>query len=335
MCGRLQRQFDQKLYRSWTLKHQSIPTMHFKGPQPQPKWVHQHLPNRRCNTETGSGSIPRIHHLWWKHINPQNSPKLSTTRQTKLQGQRLLPRCSRPSFRGGPATKAWPQRDTRNNSEHTCPNCASDPHRSREECPTIDQECYHCGKTGHFLKACRRNPNNRNKSMVNHIQKDKQFVDSRQQPLDQIQSECVYTHPYLTGNKRAPVNYLRPTTKIHYMCHSDTEHIRLLWVSQAQKSWVYPTECEVDTGAGCNILPVCVTQELFSQEWLGALDPPRVHIKAYGGQAVHILCSCILYLHIDIKMFPTIFKVTNKAGPIILGRRHVKAMGYINFPKIR
>ena len=66
-----------------------------------------------------------------------------------------------------------------------------------------------------------------------------------------------------------------------------------------------------------------------------ALDPPRVHIKAYSGQAVHSLGSCILYLHIDIKMFPTIFEVTNTAGPILLGRRHVKAMGYVNFPKIR
>ena len=129
--------------------------------------------------------------------------------------------------------------------------------------------------------------------MVNHIQKHGQFVDSRQQPLDQIQSECEYAHPYLTENKRAPVNNLRPTTKIHYMCHSDTEHIRLLWVSQAQKSRVYQTECEVDMGAGCNILPVHVVQQLFSQEWLVALDPPRVHIKAYSGQAVHSLGSCM------------------------------------------
>ena len=44
---------------------------------------------------------------------------------------------------------------------------------------------------------------------------------------------------------------------------------------------------------------------------------------------------CILYLHIDIKIFPNIFEVTDTAGPIILGRRHVKAMGYVNFPKIR
>ena len=71
--------------------------------------------------------------------------------------------------------------------------------------------------------------------MVNHIQKDEQFIDSRQQPLDQIQSECEYAPPYLAENKWAPVNNLRPTTKIHCMHHSDTEHIRLLWVS-AQKS---------------------------------------------------------------------------------------------------
>ena len=45
----------------------------------------------------------------------------------------------------------------------------------------------------------------------------------------------------------------------------------------------------VDTGAGCNILPTHKAQQLFSQEWLETLNPPKVQIEAYIGHSVHIL----------------------------------------------
>ena len=113
-----------------------------------------------------------------------------------------------------------------------------------------------------------------------------------------------------------------------------TEHIRPLWVAQSRGSQVLQTDCEVDTGAGCNILPAHKAQQLFGHEWLGQLDRPKVHIEAYGGQSVHSLGSCVLHLHIDNKVFPTIFEVTNMTGPMILSRIQAKAMGYVQFPQI-
>ena len=50
---------------------------------------------------------------------------------------------------------------------------------------------------------------------------------------------------------------------------------------------------------------------------------------------MHSLGSCVLHLHIDKKVFPTIFEVTNMTGPVILGRIQAKAMGYVQFPQIR
>ena len=50
---------------------------------------------------------------------------------------------------------------------------------------------------------------------------------------------------------------------------------------------------------------------------------------------MHSLGSCVLHLHIDNKVFPTVFEVTNTPGPIILGRIQAKAMGYIQFPQIQ
>ena len=50
---------------------------------------------------------------------------------------------------------------------------------------------------------------------------------------------------------------------------------------------------------------------------------------------MHSLGSCVLHLHIDNKVFPTIFEVTNMTGPMILSRIQAKAMGYIQFPQIQ
>ena len=50
---------------------------------------------------------------------------------------------------------------------------------------------------------------------------------------------------------------------------------------------------------------------------------------------MHSLGSCVLHLHINNKVFPTVFEVTNTTGPIILGRTQAKAMGYIEFLKIK
>ena len=57
--------------------------------------------------------------------------------------------------------------------------------------------------------------------------------------------------------------------------------------------------CEVDMGAGCNIMPLHKAQQHFSKELLGTLDLPRVSIEAYGGQPICSLGSCIVYLNID------------------------------------
>ena len=50
---------------------------------------------------------------------------------------------------------------------------------------------------------------------------------------------------------------------------------------------------------------------------------------------MHSLGSCVLHLHIDNKVFPTLFEVTNTTGPVILSRVQAKAMGNVQFPQIR
>ena len=108
---------------------------------------------------------------------------------------------------------------------------------------------------------CRQNPDNQysDKTEVKHI-------DTEEQSPDYTQSE--YTTPYYLTNDqvKASVKCLKTTAKVHYMHNRDTEHIRPLWVAQSQGSQVSQTDCEVDTGAGCNILPTHRAQQLFGQE---------------------------------------------------------------------
>jgi len=42
-----------------------------------------------------------------------------------------------------------------NQNPSTCGKCGWDGHEHRNDCPAIDQECYGCGKYGHFKRVCR------------------------------------------------------------------------------------------------------------------------------------------------------------------------------------
>ena len=77
----------------------------------------------------------------------------------------------RPSFRGrgafssgrhshrGGQDGAQPQRqDYRHSTETVCEYCGFWPHKSREECRALIQECFHCERPGDFTKMCRQNP---------------------------------------------------------------------------------------------------------------------------------------------------------------------------------
>ena len=53
---------------------------------------------------------------------------------------------------------------------------------------------------------------------------------------------------------------------LHHIQDKDTQHIRPLSVAQSRGSQAFQTDCEVNTGAGCNILPANKAQQLFGHE---------------------------------------------------------------------
>ena len=118
-----------------------------------------------------------------------------------------------------------------------------------------------CGRLRHSSKVCRQRSDyqNNEKTAIKHI-------DMEEQPPDHFQSK--YTTPYFITNDqaKAPVKCLKTTARVHHIQNKDTEHIRPLWVAQSRGSQVFQTDCEVNTGAGCNILPAHKAQQLFGHE---------------------------------------------------------------------
>ena len=58
-------------------------------------------------------------------------------------------------------------------------------------------------------------------------------------------------------------------------------------------------------------------------------------IKAFGGSAVHVLGSMMIFLHVGNKTFKALCQVTNTDDCLLMGRTLVKTMGYINYPDIK
>ena len=122
-------------------------------------------------------------------------------------------------------------------------------------------------------------------------------------------------------------NWNLPTQWKEFWTHPNSMDIQSKELSNEQ------IDCEVDTGAGCNIIGLNQAKKLCKQEWL-ALAPPTVKIKAFGGSVVHVLGSITIFLHVGNKTFKALCQVTNTDDCHLMGRTVAKAMGYINYPDI-
>ena len=123
-------------------------------------------------------------------------------------------------------------------------------HKYRSECKGFKVECYLCHRLGHFTHMCRTYPM-QDKNEVKHID------TNEEEKLQPEHCEQDYTTPFFLrkDGTQTTINTLKTTAKVHYIHNKVTEHIRPLWISQSPNSNIAKTECEVDMGAGCNIIP--------------------------------------------------------------------------------
>ena len=78
---------------------------------------------------------------------------------------------------------------------------------------------------------------------------------------------------------------------IHDNCN---KHTKPLWLSAANGGIVHQIECEIDSGAGCNVMPLYLLKSLFGDK---ELMHTSVQIFGYGESPVAILGACTIAIH--------------------------------------
>lgn len=106
-------------------------------------------------------------------------------------------------------------------------------------------------------------------------------------------------------------------------------HIKPLWLSELLTSQIYCIDCEVDTGADCNVIPLSKAKELFGKSL--KLDPPTLQLRSYNNVPVKNFGSCFLFLYHGEHVYKVKCEVAESNGPVILGREQALKMNYVQF----
>ena len=114
---------------------------------------------------------------------------------------------------------------------------------------------------------------------------------------------------------------------------TSSKHIKSLWLSTASGGFIYQVECEINTCAGCNVMPLYLHKSLFGDK---SLTPTSVQIFGYGESSVANLGACTIAIHTGDIQQPQMAtcQVTDTRGYLILGRETTQQVGYIAFPEV-
>ena len=112
----------------------------------------------------------------------------------------------------------------------------------------------------------------------------------------------------------------------------DNKHIRPLWLTTHPKAQVHKFNYEVDTRAGCYIIPVHIFRSIFRDR---RPELPHVIITGYDYSPVTNTGSCTAILITGCQVpRKAVFQVTDTRRYLILGRETVRKIGYRHFLKI-
>lgn len=103
------------------------------------------------------------------------------------------------------------------------------------------------------------------------------------------------------------------------------KHIRPLWLSAANDGTIHQIECEIDSGAGCNVIPLYLHKSLFGDK---ELLPTSIQIFSYGESPVANLGPCAIAIHTGNSYEPQMAtrQVTDTRGYLILGRETAQSV---------
>ena len=100
---------------------------------------------------------------------------------------------------------------------------------------------------------------------------DYSHPQSQESPQDYNQSPetAQYSTLYFISREELPqanCNSFKTVQVSRLGANEQSEHIRPAWIAQSQNSNKHQDDVEIDTGAGCNVMPLYKVEELFGQE---------------------------------------------------------------------
>ena len=221
------------------------------------------------------------------------------------------------------------RKDQEGIKRQNCYCCGTRTAHPKSKCPARDVVCHKCGKKGHYQKCCKSKTKSgkHKQTQVHGLQ--------AQVGNDTGQSSAYYTSlelPEQHWNQPALFHHIQ---SYHIKSINDTssKHIKPLWLSVAHGGPIHQVECEIDSGAGCNVMPLYMYKSLFGDK---DLTPTPVQIFGYGDSPIANLGACAITIHTGNKQ-PQMAtcQVTDTRGYLILGRGTAEKVGYIDFPMVK
>ena len=184
--------------------------------------------------------------------------KLQGNRQSGVKWNRQQPQ--RPGSNDQPHRTSSNDQKQRKSKTDSCFNCGAKPQHPKSDSSAKKAKCFKCGKEGHYGSVCRLKSKD---AHVNELQ-----VQSATAP------ECVDC----ILNEYKPVHFNAPVHQLKTVYHPKSEpHICPFWLSQESSSQIFQIDCEVDTGASCNILLFYKAMTLFGNDL--KLGKPTVNLR--------------------------------------------------------
>ena len=137
-------------------------------------------------------------------------------------------------------------------------------------CKAKNHTCGRCNKKEHLESLCRsaRAPlqmiEAQDYTSLQPVQSQETLQDYNQS-LETAQYSTVY---FMSKGElsQTTCNSLKTVQVSRLGANEQSQHIQPAWITQSQNSKKHQQDIEIDTGAGCNVMPLYKVQELFGQE---------------------------------------------------------------------
>ena len=217
----------------------------------------------------------------------------------------------------------------------SCFMCGATPWHQCKDCPAKNTKCFKCEKVGHYAQVCHSKKTKQLHEMqtaLNRLQIQQPVQQHAQPQMQQCVQQHVQGYEFVDCIPSVTMCMLKTVKVKSINCPQNNPHIRPAWLSLEPNSPMQKLNCEVDTGAGCNVLPYSTLKSTFGDV---TLKPATVCIIAYDDNAVKVMGSCIIHAHSGKTVYKLECQVTKTEGYFILGRDTAVKMNCVNFPEVK